>query len=121
MTVGDLDVFAAILAHQVVMIHTRLAIFKLLFSIAGADRRDEANALEPLQRTVHSSDIDVWLHGHNCSMNLLSGDMLSMRFDHLQHLEALWRQAMPLSTKKDSFFEMLHSHSLIHRRGDCVS
>jgi hypothetical protein len=37
-TVGNLDVLAAILAHQVVMIHTRLPIFVLEFSFAGAEQ-----------------------------------------------------------------------------------
>ncbi len=104
MTVGDLDVLAALLAHQMMMVLARSPIFVLLFSFAGADRRDEADSLEPLQGAVHRGYVDVRLHGHDRSMDRLSGHMLCVDLDHLKHLKALWRQAMALPTEECGLF-----------------
>jgi hypothetical protein len=90
------------------MMFARRMILVVQLGVAHADRRNQPDALEPLQRAVDRRNIKVGLLRHDRRVDLLGSHMLPMRLDHLEHLEALRRQAMALLAQQCGFFEMLH-------------
>jgi hypothetical protein len=107
-TVGNLDLLTTVLANEVMVMIARPMVLIVLLAIAHADRRNEANALEPLQAPVDRCDIQVGLPRHYCRMNLFSRHMAALGFDDLEHLEALGSQAMALLAQGFSLFVVLH-------------
>jgi hypothetical protein len=109
--IRNLGLVAALLADQMVVMLTRSTVFKVQLALAYADRRHQPDALQPLERAVDRSDIEIWLLRQDRGVDLLGGQVLGARLDHLEHLKTLRRQAVALPAQKLGIIKMLQEYS----------
>lgn len=105
--IWNLDVLAALLAEQVVVMIAVGVIFVVQPPI-DRDRRNQADTLQPLQGAIDRRDINIWLMRHDRGVYFFCCTMRTLFLDHLEYLHPLRCQTMALFSQAGGFFKMVH-------------